>query len=1241
MSRLNTESIKNVLMGSALTLCLALSQSAHAAVTSPEVKVKSTGKVLNTTTGTTTCDLDPSMTDLTVCTNSVVQYTVEFDVDNLGDAPITVVSKIPTTTPDGRKVVIWETLPATCNGAGSGISADGLTLTCVIAGPLGNTGRLIYPFDATVLPTAKNGDSIPSPTTTVSSANVTQNATDKSGKINIVAKPRYDLEKVPGSTASYPGPNGEDGVLLSYAVSVKVPIGPEGIENVTTPLVITDTVPPNARLLNWNPASTPANPQSALPGCAPNGTDFPGVDITAWGLPGSIGTINSDSAALTTNGGTCTVTQSGGAGTPVTMTISGANLTTNTYPSKSVGNSSLTATDHYVTVQMVLLWVPMSAMTAGIVNPETNEVAFKMAPVSISGQNNTDPNSNNQTAQLNVPYYLGPGYFRKTWVNRSANETVLEAGDGRQVPGAKVMGEVLYVNTTVQPTQAVLCDKFDNTRFTLDSSWVDGVGSRNPADFVIEYGVGGKDSVGKAWASENDMKSSLCDDSQGPWYSALGSVPGGKEAVTKIRLRPRTGATADQTSMLGGQGLNLRYYLTVRDTYAYDSFASDGMAAGKAGETIPTGERLVNWSAYRLYGATDTLFGPYGKQDAAGNWWARPLDTDNARDSTGGDQLYLVRGLASSRKSVVPDNVTSVLAGSNVRYQVQPVLSTLVASSISTSVTLRDILPPGLSYVANSATVNPTNVQTNTPATGYTTLTWTLNNVLPGTDLPKIEFEAQVDGLVQNNHVLPNFVTTSSPADPTSTSLAGCSAAGIYQYMVADGYSIDPVSGSVSGITCRMAARRDIRVSNPGGLRLDKAVSSPEIPVGGDIVYTLKWGGISSTVDNSDFIDVLPYNGDGRSPASNFSGTVQLKNLIGTIDNDGNPASTVYYTSAAPASINRNPADNSNAIGGSGTVWCTSAQFGTSACPADKTKVTAFRIISTATQNQDVVRSVSVTLTTTGNKPNDVYSNEYKIRGSVNGSPLTQPVSSNTVVTKVLSPKLTVDKARDAASAYIKVSTNSDTGAITSYSPAQIKYTLTITNNGTSPANDLHLIDSLPASLTYDSFTVVSGPTPTLTKTGQKLDFLYSSLPASSSASVQVIAKVATLPKDVNQSTIDNFATLQGNGTDLTSTTVKSDVIYPRLTKQVRTLPNGAWGTIGQGLPGDILEYCITAHNYSTVPLANFVLSDPLPEHTTYEPNSATATLGQASEASGKVTDIIDSLPAKTDAEMCFKVKVN
>ncbi|RZA37434.1 MAG: DUF11 domain-containing protein [Lysobacteraceae bacterium] len=1005
-------------------------------------------------TGDGLCSLDPSPTDMNVCTNGQVTYSLEF-VGNGGDNPVTLTSQLPVGA-------VWEVLPPSCSGPGSGISADGRTLTCVYPGPVAAGTVRILPT-ARISGALANGTQLPAPVTTFTSPQTPAPvaATDLSGPLTVLAKPSYDLIKATHSSPlqSYPGPNGEAGYLLRYSIMISVPAGSvQGQENLVQPIVVTDIVPANAALVEWGagaPYTCHAN-SSAIPAYYTGNTNYP---------PGT--------------GGSCDATQAG-AGAPATLTLSGMNLTSGF---QSYGN--------FVADFNLLLWIPASSLVPGN-NVLTNSISW--SPESISGQDNVDPDLGNQTVndQVNNDPTVVRGNFEK-YFNVAPYD-----GNGR-LPADSTGSLLIYTrNPAITPQEKVLCEKYDNTRYQITAAGA----SMAVAGAVIEYGTGGLGGAGQTWASGNDQRIGTCADDQSPaWYTNLASVPGGMAAVTKIRAR-YLAPSGDST---------FQAYFRVLGAYAFNGYATNNGPA-IAGQSIPVGEKMINWTALQVVGATAATYDQaddQALQDSDGQWWGISRTTDPVA-SVYGDTLYVARAIASVTKSLLPANSPDVVAaGSVATYRLQPTLGTMngVVGSTPTSVTLRDVLPPGLGYQPGTASIGEPSVQADVPASGYTTLVWTLDNVLPGAPLPPVDYQVLVDSFVQNSRILPNLVEVSSPLDPETCA----NSSGIYAGMLGNAV-INSDTGAVGGTLCQRAARHDMSVSNPGGLQLQKTSDTPVISTNGTLQYTLTWGGIQSSVDRTDLIDVLPYNGDGRTPATNYNGGVagtanlRLEYLVGPVANDGTPASVFYYTSAAAATIAPDPGHPSNALPGGSTRWCTSAEFGMAGCPASKDQATAFRVISAGVLASNTMRSVTVVLRTGGNRAGDVYTNAFNIRGTVDGQPLVALLDSNAVSAVTQAADVTVRKVLT-------------TGGPTAEPGETLSYTITLTNNTGTPATDHAFYESIPAYTRYQSVTGATVADCAVGDAGRKTCTLtVASIPANATAEVVLNVQVASaLPAGLTQ----------------------------------------------------------------------------------------------------------------------------
>ena len=1001
-------------------VCLALfAASAQAAVTGAIV---GTGTTQAPTGSTPLCTLDPAVADLNVCTNDTLIYNIEY-VTSGGDSSLMIVSTLPTCTaatsgcPANGIMAVWESLPPQCTGAGSAISADGLTLTCVRPGPIGAGTARILPV-VRVLGSTPNGASLPTPVTSVTTPETVTlvAATSTSGPVTVRAQPAFDLQKTVSGMRYMKGPDGvTDGWVIPFDAAILVPGGARGIEaldangiswqDVLGGITVTGTnangiagAPAVQAAIRANAVLFPVSTPSGMNACWDNGLDATALR-NGTGMPGGRG---GPTASRLATSGTCTVTQAGGAGGTVSARITNALWTNTVYPTRSNDGNPLAAGQNFIAAKKIGVWVPATVFSDHLANDASINIFNTYTGVggtSISGQPVTQPNTANDTIRVAFTYLAGAGTV-KYWINyNSANDLRISGNhtlDGVVVDGMLAKTRSHQGNSGAIPfTGAIICEKIDNTKFQVIEDPVVGVDSGHlpvAGEYVFEYGTGGIGGVGQGWASNTDYAMGTCADDQSPaWYTSRAAVPGGNVAITKVRMR----------ALIPQQPSDFWYFtLGVRIT-AVSPVAAMGVAAGYQ---WPIGTRVNNWNTY-------TFDGGYTAPDIR-------VVTDSTGDRwlTGGPNGYTANGmtafaqghtitLVGARAEVVketssPDNsATQAVGGQPITYVLKPVLTAATASTLTSDMTVLDVLPPGLSYVAGSASLTPV-VQNNVPSAGYTTLSWTLNNVAVGSPIPPITFQALVDITLSNGTYIPNFTVVQSPLDVRQCQASG----GVYDGILDAGYTVDGSSGNVTGTLCVHAARKDLRVSNPGGFQLNKTALTPQIETGGLSRYRLSWISVGNDLNSSDLIDILPYTGDARG--STFNGSAQLASILGPVANDGVPASTIYYTNASPGSINADPNDASNTLPAGTTRWCTSAQFGSAGCPASHTQATAVRVVSAAAQPDNTQRTLVVPLRTTGNVAGNLYGNTFTIRGVAGGVPLTAAVTSPLAQVQVVAGSL-------------------------------------------------------------------------------------------------------------------------------------------------------------------------------------------------------------------------------------------
>jgi hypothetical protein len=173
-----------------------------------------------------------------------------------------------------------------------------------------------------------------------------------------------------------------------------------------------------------------------------------------------------------------------------------------------------------------------------------------------------------------------------------------------------------------------------------------------------------------------------------------------------------------------------------------------------------------------------------------------------------------------------------------------------------------------------------------------------------------------------------------------------------------------------------------------------KLVDQPVVEVAPDVIgFTAQWSNTMATnVGETMWIDILPYNGDGRG--TSFSGTLELASL----DLIGDPSDNVQvqYTARPSAQVDGDPYAASNQPGGD-TVWCTA--FGGAGCPATIADTTAVRVVIPSFAPGDVGQ-IRFTMQPTGNVEGDVYQNYVSIgraAGLINEVPISNQVRVDVV----------------------------------------------------------------------------------------------------------------------------------------------------------------------------------------------------------------------------------------------------
>lgn len=307
--------------------------------------------------GTSNAGNDANGTNGIVRTYDTVTYRVNYATDTQPNGSTTITVTI------ADDYHLWEETQSACLGSVS-VSSDLKTLTCTETLPTSTTG--FFDFTAVVLGSAPHGADMEVNADLASSAG---NLSAGPTQIKVSATPQMDLAKddsgPPRPTAVVNGPAGDEGIVYAWPLSIVAPKGSEvlGDADPSTPgnqIIITDVVSgisPNARLYDWG----------GRPGCEPNTTDngIPG----AWLQELPLGSLTIAGAGQETNAvadsGTWDCSQSGGAGTDITITITDADLSGQHRPTLDAGGGTLNVNDTHLIAGVVQIWIPTSDFPRG------------------------------------------------------------------------------------------------------------------------------------------------------------------------------------------------------------------------------------------------------------------------------------------------------------------------------------------------------------------------------------------------------------------------------------------------------------------------------------------------------------------------------------------------------------------------------------------------------------------------------------------------------------------------------------------------------------------------------------------------------------------------------------------------------------------------------------------------------------------------------------------------------------
>ncbi|MBU3137183.1 carboxypeptidase regulatory-like domain-containing protein, partial [Clostridium gasigenes] len=358
----------------------------------------------------------------------------------------------------------------------------------------------------------------------------------------------------------------------------------------------------------------------------------------------------------------------------------------------------------------------------------------------------------------------------------------------------------------------------------------------------------------------------------------------------------------------------------------------------KPGQSVPAGTRIdfgVNVTALNnpIGTVIPSVMAVRADEVDGGKWNISKYDPIN-HNLDQGDRVFITEVLARIQKSTEPAGVQTAEVNKEVTFKLTPTLTTDSRyTNVTTveNVTITDTLAKGLTYVYGSSSLEPSSVVKNQD--GTTTIKWTLANVNINESIAPITLKTIVDFDVKNATVLENKVVISTPSDSSSETLRTSK------------YGVNIVNLSAWGI--------------------GKFTPDPTVELGDDLTYTLRYAVFKEEVfSDFNFIDILPYNGDIRTPVTSFNGTYTIKELSGT------NGETFYFTTDPQSDIKKDPLLNTNTW----IPYTPEAAVGKN--------ITAIKIHANTLTSTNGAKDITVKLAPVSNNTGDIYVNDFSGRVS-------------------------------------------------------------------------------------------------------------------------------------------------------------------------------------------------------------------------------------------------------------------
>lgn len=312
-----------------------------------------------------------------VRTNDEFTYQMTFRTGAAGDTNVKLISTLPA---GGHSE--WTGVPSLCDGAGSEVSVDKQTLTCVVASVTPNTTQSII-FTGFVRGSTPNDTPLTPPVTALTSGKVSTALSPNSNAedLKVTAAPFYDVVvqmSYQGNPKGYGwrtenGPLGEDGAYHRPMVGLVARHpnghGRKGVEQLNSDPVeikVDLAYPAGVRLDTWHDGTAPHGTPAATGGFV-TGCGSPLAGSPSYESGSSINTFDrvrdegrpSTAASVVPNGGTCGIVSA--TEQQITLSLTGVDTSLKRRPTLKGGDYTVPDTEWWVSNKTLVLWTPLSS----------------------------------------------------------------------------------------------------------------------------------------------------------------------------------------------------------------------------------------------------------------------------------------------------------------------------------------------------------------------------------------------------------------------------------------------------------------------------------------------------------------------------------------------------------------------------------------------------------------------------------------------------------------------------------------------------------------------------------------------------------------------------------------------------------------------------------------------------------------------------------------------------------------